>query len=174
MIVAGTGHRPPKLLGYKSPAHEDLTDFARKALLGLEEEAGCAGYDVSEIQVISGGALGWDIALACATLQLKWHLTLAVPFAGQDAFWHPDSKKLYREVLEQANHVEIVCPGPHAGWKFIRRDEWMVDRCDEVLALFNGEPSGTGKTVEYAEKTGKHVINLWDFFVRYFGTRVLG
>lgn len=34
----------------------------------------------------------------------------------------------------------------------------MVDNSDVVIAVWNGEKSGTGNTVNYAMKSGKKVI----------------
>lgn len=34
----------------------------------------------------------------------------------------------------------------------------MVDNSDWVIAVWNGKPSGTGKTVKYAEECGCNII----------------
>ena len=33
----------------------------------------------------------------------------------------------------------------------------MVDQADYIIAVWNGKPSGTGKTVQYAQQQGKPV-----------------
>ena len=38
-----------------------------------------------------------------------------------------------------------------------KRNQYMVDRADIVLAVWNGSPSGTGQTVWYARETEKTV-----------------
>ena len=38
------------------------------------------------------------------------------------------------------------------------RNRYMVDHADYLLAVWNGSPSGTGKTVRYAHQQGKPVI----------------
>ena len=56
----------------------------------------------------------------------------------------------------------VVCDGGYAGWKFTRRDEWLVDACDLLLALWDGDPkTGTGHTVRYADVKGRPVRNVW-------------
>ena len=40
------------------------------------------------------------------------------------------------------------------------RNEWMVDRSARVIAVFNGEPSGTKNTVVYAQRKGIEVKNV--------------
>ena len=39
-------------------------------------------------------------------------------------------------------------------------EQYMVDCADVVLAVWNGEPSGTGQTVWYARATGKPVYMI--------------
>ena len=39
-----------------------------------------------------------------------------------------------------------------------KRNRYMVDHADDILAVWNGCPSGTGNTVRYAHKKGKSII----------------
>ena len=41
-----------------------------------------------------------------------------------------------------------------------KRNQYMVDCADVVLAVWNGEPSGTGQTVWYAKEKGKLVWRI--------------
>ena len=36
----------------------------------------------------------------------------------------------------------------------------MVDKSDYVIAVWNGAPSGTGKTVLYAKENNKQIIQI--------------
>lgn len=38
-----------------------------------------------------------------------------------------------------------------------KRNEWMVDRIDELLAIYNGTPGGTKNCIDYAKKLGKPI-----------------
>ena len=40
----------------------------------------------------------------------------------------------------------------------------MVDRSDSIVALWNGTSGGTKNCIDYAEKKGKPIINLWERF----------
>lgn len=40
------------------------------------------------------------------------------------------------------------------------RNEWMVDRSNLVIAVFNGQKSGTKNTVDYAIRKGVKVKNI--------------
>jgi uncharacterized phage-like protein YoqJ len=41
-----------------------------------------------------------------------------------------------------------------------KRNEYMVDNSDIVMAVWNGKKSGTSYTVEYAKKKGRRVLVL--------------
>lgn len=153
MIVAGTGHRPPRLgLGYAKDDRAKLAAFAKARLLAMG----------GVTRVISGGAQGWDQALAHAAAVLKIPFVVAVPFAGQESKWPLDAREYFGRLLARAAEVVIVSEGGYAAAKFIKRDHWMVDRADALLALWDGEPAGgTYATVKYAGEQGKRVDNVW-------------
>lgn len=153
MIICGTGHRPNKLGGYSKDVFDKGVQVASFSLMLRSEPIE---------KVISGGALGWDQMLAQAALNLTMPLTLALPFTG---FWNkwPKSSQDYLEYLvSQANEVKYVCEEGYAPWKMQKRNEWMVDNSDLVLALWDGSAGGTSNCVKYAEKVGKPITNLWE------------
>jgi len=73
LVIAATGHRPDKLGGYGSDVHRRLVELAAR-YLDLEQPT-C---------VISGLALGWDLAFADAALLLGLPVHGAVPFEGNN------------------------------------------------------------------------------------------
>jgi len=154
LIIAGTGHRPPRLgLGYDITSRDILCDFVISHLKRL-----------SPTVVISGFAQGWDQALAQAALALGVELWAAIPFKGQESKWPSSAQLDYATLLKRAKRVEVVSEGGYAAAKFIARDRWMVDNADQVLALCDdtGERSGTKQTIDYAVSVGKPVTNLWN------------
>ncbi len=158
MIVAGTGHRPSKLGGYSQDAWLKVYRFAH-SFLQREKEL------ITE--VISGGAQGWDMALALGAKMNQIKYTLAVPFLGQEKMWPKTgyySQEVYNSLKESAHKIEIVCEGDYASWKMQKRNEFMVDRADIILALWDGSSGGTFNCIEYAKKQRKKVINLWHEF----------
>jgi len=157
MIFAGTGHRPDKLGGYGDKVFNRLVDLAVAAIKHYKPT-----------QIISGMALGWDQALAQAAIDLEIQLIAAIPFVGQESTWPQSSQQLYHTLLQGASEVVIVCDGSYASWKMQKRNEYMMDRCDKVFALFNGDKSGgTRNAVDYASKIGKPIINLWNSWVKF-------
>lgn len=156
MIICGTGHRPNKLGGYSEEVFEKLKGLAHMYL--------CVATDLKE--VISGGALGWDQALASAAIDLRIPTVLALPFPGFEDRWPHESKVRLYALMQQAKEVVYVCEPGYAGWKMQKRNEWMVDRADKVLALWDGSTGGTGNCIRYANKVNKPIINLWEEYAK--------
>jgi uncharacterized phage-like protein YoqJ len=50
-----------------------------------------------------------------------------------------------------------IFPG---AWVYQKRNEWMVDHADEVVAVWDGTSSGTANCVAYAKKVGKPVWRI--------------
>ena len=153
MIVAATGHRPGKLGGYSEAAKSRLRRLATVFL-----------QDGSPDRVVTGMALGWDTAVAEAALLLGIPFTAAVPCDGQDARWPEQTRSHYRQLLLKAAKIEVVSPGPYSPGKMQARNEWMVDNCDLVLALWNGTKGGTANCIAYATRRRRPLVNLWEIY----------
>lgn len=150
MIIAATGHRPDKLGGYSDAIAEKLMRLAWGALLSERPEG-----------VISGMALGWDTAVARAAIMLGIPLIAAVPFKGQEHQWPALAQYDYRKLLARAARVEIISLGDYSARAMQRRNEWMVDESNRLLALWDGSSGGTANCVAYAGRKDREVINLW-------------
>lgn len=157
MRVAATGHRPGKLYpdaifkGAMAEAEEKLYRLAAHALIRLEAT-----------EVISGMALGWDMAIARAAVDMGLPLTAAIPFRGQEERWADRHQRLYHHLLSLAATVHVQSPGRFTT-AYLARDEWMVDHAEHVAALYNGVRGGGGTayTVEYARGWLLPVTNFW-------------
>ena len=159
MILSATGHRPDKLLGYGYATHHQMTVFAERM---IDRYKPC--------MVISGMALGWDMAIAAASLTRGVPLIAAVPFEGQESKWPAESQATYNFLKAHATRVVNVCEPGYATWKMQARNQWMVDNSECVLALWNGTPGGTANCVRYANNANKPVVNVWTDFELYRGT----
>lgn len=151
---AATGHRPDKLGGYY-----DLTAAERLARIAGEFLAAC-----QPDRVISGMAQGWDTAVATAAVRLGLPFTAAVPFVGQELMWPLTARKRYANLLECADEVVIVSPGAFSNAKMQTRNEWMVNRADLVVAMWDGSRGGTANCLDYAGARGVPVVNLFPLF----------
>ena len=154
--IAGTGHRPEKLGGHGIQTRLALGGLATE-YLSVQRPS----------KVISGMAPGWDQALAGAAVALNIPFIAAVPFAGQHKRWPAESQERYLRLLGMAEDVVNVAGSfpPISGIQVSRamqaRNEWMVDRADKMVALWDGSWGGTFNCVRYAEKKGVPIDNLW-------------
>jgi uncharacterized phage-like protein YoqJ len=153
MKIAGTGHRPDKLGGYNQETKDRLYKLAHRCLKYLKPEI-----------AISGMALGWDIAIARASLDLDIPLTAAIPFLGQEKAWPTESQIEYNEILSRATEIVVCSEGGYAAYKMQVRNKWMVDNCDLLLALWNKSAGGTANCVKYADSVGRDVLNVFTLF----------
>lgn len=157
MILSATGHRPDKLGGY---ADSVLARLERGATRYLQLQAPVT-------KVISGMALGWDQAWAVAAHKLGIPFIAAIPFAGQEGKWPEESQSRYRALLRHAAEVVVVCEGGYQPAKMQVRNMWIVDRCDKLVALWDGTPGGTANCVRYAEEMRRPIDNLWAHFAKF-------
>lgn len=151
MIICGTGHRPNKVGGYSKEAFDRLERLAYNWIHTYRPE-----------KIISGGALGWDQALAQAAVFHGVPLVMALPFNGFECKWPRESQLFLHSLMEEADEIVYVCESGYAPWKMQERNKWMVDNSDAVLALWNGTPGGTANCVKYALTGNKEIINLWN------------
>lgn len=151
MVIAGTGHRPEKLGGYTNDAFLKLVKIATEWLKENKPD-----------KVISGMAMGWDQALALASVRLNIPLICAIPFKGQERQWSSSVQKFYNKLLDKASEVVYVSPSGYSSKKMQIRNEWMVDNCNVILAMWDGSPGGTGNCIKYAKSKNKKIINLYE------------
>lgn len=150
--VCFTGHRPEKLSRCEKNIKADLEKEIRQAIAD--------GLDV----FITGMARGVDIWAAQIVLNLRDEgmnvkLMCACPYDGFERGWSKEWQKQYTDILESADFVKYVCPG-YSRSCFQIRNEWMVDHAARVIAVFNGEKSGTKNTIDYAHRVGVPVTHI--------------
>jgi uncharacterized phage-like protein YoqJ len=150
MIIAVTGHRPDKL-GNEYNMDGKYSNFINKEIQKLIDE-----YKPNK--GISGMALGVDTIFAINILYSNIPLIAAIPFEGQESKWIQESKDLYFEILNNPlTEKKYVCEPGYANWKMQRRNEWMVDHCDVLIAVWNGSAGGTCNCIKYAKSQKKEI-----------------
>jgi len=156
VILAATGHRPAKLGGFdeNNPLRLWVRAQIRAALEDLRPEKG-----------ISGMAVGVDQDFAEACIALGIPFIAAVPFRGQELRWPYEAQKRYHALLKSAAQIVCVSEPGYAVWKMQTRNQYLVDNCDLLLAVFDGASGGTANTVQYAQRVGKPIrlIDLKDY-----------
>ena len=147
-----TGHR-----------QEKLGTSEAVVVVGLKKEILKAIADGFQT-FISGMARGVDLWAAEIVLALRdegaaVRLICASPYQGFESRWSQEWQKRYCQVMKRADLVRFICPG-YSRDCFQRRNEWMVGHSARVIAVYNGQPSGTRNTIEYARRCGVPVILL--------------
>ena len=147
-----TGHRPEKLTRTEKDIVRDLEKEIRQAIadgLSVFITGMARGVDIWAAQIVlSLRNSGYDIKLICAC-----------PYDGFESGWSKDWQKQYKEILAAADYVKYVCEG-YSRSCFQIRNEWMVNHAARVIAVFNGEKSGTKNTIDYAAKAGVPVVRI--------------
>jgi uncharacterized phage-like protein YoqJ len=151
MKIAFTGHRPNKLGGY-----DDFKNFRYKIMTQIDEYI----WSINKLFIISGMALGVDQWVAEYAIDKEIPFDAYIPFLGQEITWPKESQIKYNKILSCAEHI-VTCSDPgYSSWKMQKRNEKMVDDCDELIAVWDGSCGGTKNCVEYAKKVGKPIVRI--------------
>ena len=160
-----TGHRPSKL-----PWREDERDprciaLKREISQRIEELylRGCRHF-------ICGMAKGCDLYFCEAVLALRdgkypdIRVESAIPCRSQADRWQSSQRERREGLLKRCNWETLIQHEYDPGC-MMRRNRYMVDNADIVLAVFNGKRGGTMHTLSYAMRNEKEVliINLSDY-----------
>lgn len=151
MRVGITGHR-----GLPDPVAKDVRRL-------LAEKAHT--YDRAELVAVSCISDGPDAWWAQAVLGAGGQLEVVIPAkeyrAGLPDWHHPD----YDVLLSKAVTVHRTGKRESTPQAHQAGSEILVDRCDELLAVWDGLPArgygGTADVVAYAHRTGTPVTVLW-------------
>ena len=183
-VVCATGHRP-KVFGTYNEQDKRIV-CVKSAIKDFLQEH-------KPEKLLTGMALGVDQWAAEAAMNLGISVVAAVPFRGQNKTWPYTSTKKYQDILSSASEIYVInkddhnpvsykefisCNGDVLSYDVIRmcllrRNIWMVDHSDAVMAVWNGSMGGTGHCVSYAEgkkvegfsgadDVKKVVYNLWN------------
>ena len=157
---AFAGYRPHKMPFGNDECAPECIRFKRILHQKIEALVG-EGY----AHFLSGGAMGMDMYAAEAVLQLReqypWILLEMVsPFDAQADRWSDCYRRRHDLLFERA---DIVTATAHTFSKscMFRRNRYLVDNADMLLAAYNGQPGGTAMTVAYAREIGIPVSIVW-------------
>ena len=155
---AFTGHRPQSLpfnFAEDDNKYRRLKEIMREIIVDLIENKGVTRF-------ISGMAVGVDMLASEIVLEEKKgypeiQLECALPCETQSIRWRVDQQERYYQILATCDKTTML---QHAYTKdcMKKRNYYMVDNADYIVAVWNGRPSGTGSTVQYALKREKKII----------------
>ncbi len=153
ITIAITGHRPQHLEDYLG-AEAKIREYYRDLYARLKPAL-----------VISGMALGVDQWAAEEALTAGVLLTAAVPFKAQAKFWrNPADVDRYLDILSRAHAIEVISENPASKWEAVallqKRNEWMVNNCGLLAAVWDGTSGGTANCLRYARKRKCEIVRL--------------
>lgn len=157
--ICFTGHRPNHL-----PWGNNEDCLLAKSFIKKLDSLISALINAGFLTFIDGMAEGFDIIAAERVLAARKHnktinLSLVIPFLGQEEKFGSDWKARYNFVCESADNMVCLSNSYFTGC-YHKRNQFMVDKADIVIACFDNVKGGTASTVDYAIKSGKKVIVL--------------
>ena len=161
VTCAFTGHRPGTLPWGDNESHPDCV-----ALKTRLDEAVWDAYAAGYRHFICGMARGADFYFCESVLRLRdqhrsVRLEAAVPFPGQSDRWSAADRERYRELL-RACDIETLIQQSYTPTCMHRRNQYMVDHANCIIAVYNGAPKGSGTlgTLNYAINQGLKIVLL--------------
>ena len=159
MCCAFTGHRAQKLPWTYDELDPRCLDLKRRIRDAVESVCS-SGYD----RFICGMAEGCDLYFCEAVIDLRARipsirLEAAVPFSGQSDRWPSEEKVRYEHLLSQCDRVTVLQDHYSPGC-MMKRNRYMVDQADLLIACFDGQSGGTLNTLRYAVKQNVRILHL--------------
>lgn len=179
ITICFTGHRPNNryLGGYNinSPRNLKIANLIRKSILNIMKQ----NPQEKHFHFISGMALGVDtIAFRIVDMLKRGNnnniitIECAIPFKNQACKWGQESQIEYDKMLLSSDKItfvdtlvdyklkdykeEIYYPA-----KMQRRNEYMVDKSDFVIAVWDGsKKGGTFNCVKYAMNYNVNIVKI--------------
>ncbi|MCD7998788.1 MAG: DUF1273 domain-containing protein [Clostridiales bacterium] len=159
-----TGHRPTRFK-FK---YKENTAGCKRLKKRLRDQFVLL-YEKGVHRFYVGGALGVDIWAGEILLRLKEQpeykgieLMIALPFEGFDLNWDVRSKRRMDFLRQHSTEIIIIgIDGQNATENYRRKNQFMVDHADYLLAVYDNERSirsETEMTVKYALKKNLSII----------------
>lgn len=154
-VLTVTGHRPQKIRNPEIRLW--VQQQIRRVLIRAQRKYG------RRLVCRAGGALGADMWFEeqCRLLGIPYDVY--VPFPGHADRWPQRDREQYLSLLGDARRVLVVTDepwqGPRDNWRFLRRNEVMLEGSNALLAVWDGGPrGGTAHAVRHWLKThSKHI-----------------
>ena len=157
---AFTGHRPQSLpFGFDESDKRctSLKSVMRDQIVALIENEGVTHF-------ITGMALGVDMYAAEIVLDLKPkypHITLesAIPCETQAIKWSVASRERYYNIAAKCDK-ETMLQREYTPDCMDKRNRYMVDHADLIIACYDGKSGGTLNTLRYAIERDIQIVHL--------------
>jgi len=111
-----------------------------------------------------GMALGADCYFCEAVISLRDSrpdvtLEAVIPCEEQAAHWRERDRQRYFRLVAQCDQETLLQRHYDRGC-MLRRNRYMVDRSERLIAVYDGLLGGTMYTISYAMKRGLQIITL--------------
>ncbi len=162
IIIAVTANRPKNLfpgMPFDRIFHEmhpKLGDFAAFIL---------RKHDVRMVYTTLDLGFPMAVAGACEALEIPYRA--AIPYSEQSRYWSQEAVNEYGRMLQNADKKFLISRGEYTEEKVEHCNDFILKRCDRLLALYTGTPGRTEKFVNEAEKAKKPVDYLWPMWLEY-------
>lgn len=158
MSCSFTGHRPEKLPWGDNEADERCERLKQRLYAAV-----LAAYEQGFRHFLCGMARGCDFWFCEAVLRLREihndvSLEAVIPFPGQADRWSEADRARYGRLLACCNYETVVQEEYSAGCMH-RRNRYLVDHATMLIAVHDGLPGGTQKTIAYAMKRGIEIVD---------------
>ena len=160
LICCFTGHRPHRLPWRENEWDPRCLRFQERLETLLEELYG-RGYR----HFLCGMAQGADLLFCEAVLALRRErrdvlLEAAIPCAAQADRWKAAQRERYCRLVAQCD-LETLVQQEYTPDCMLRRDYYMVERSQLLIALYDGRPSGgTYKTLLHGIHHDLEIVQL--------------
>jgi len=111
-----------------------------------------------------GMAVGGDLLFAEIALELKREyapmpirFVAVVPCLNHDKSWNEADRLRLREISEEADDIVLVSNSRYYDGCMAKRNRYLVDNCDELIAIFDGQRGGTMQTINYAKEKRRRI-----------------
>ena len=154
-----SGHRPEKLPWGDNERDERCLTL-KASIRQMVEKAYADGYR----HFICGMARGCDTYFCEEVLHLRRRvqditLEAAIPCLSQSDGWTAEQQARYRDLLDLCNYRTVVQEKYDPGCMH-RRNRYMVDHSQLLIAVHDGGSGGTRYTIEYALRNRRDVLIL--------------
>ena len=158
-VCSFTGHRSAKLpWGYNEEDPRCL-DLKQRIFDAVE-----AVYSAGFKEFICGMAEGCDLYFCEAVMALREEhpeitVEAAIPFSGQADKWPPAQKRRYDRLVSECDKQTLL-QTEYTPDCMMKRNRYMVDHADLIIACYDGQSGGTLNTLRYALEKDVRILHL--------------
>lgn len=154
-----TGHRPNKMPWKNHESDPRCIDLKQRLF-----DTVMSAYQCGMRHFICGMAMGCDLYFSEAVIALRNEasgvtLEAAIPCENQFSSWPADTCRRYFELISQCDY-ETLLQSEYTPDCMMRRNYYMVDQSQLLIAVYNGFAGGTRNTILYAMRQNLDIIEL--------------